>query len=68
MWAFTVSRMVEYKFWRHKLKYAAIIIAIFGALISTDDNGVTMWFAAGPMFLLYVLGMFIIQKKVKSMS
>ena len=67
MWAFTVSGMVQYKFWRHKLKYAVIIIAIFGALVSPDGSGVTMWFAAGPMLLLYVLGMFVVEKKVKNM-
>ncbi len=64
MWATTVSGMVEYKFWRHKLKYAVIIIAIFGAVISPDGSGITMWFAAGPMLLLYVLAMLVIEKKI----
>jgi sec-independent protein translocase protein TatC len=64
MWGTTVSGMVEYKFWRYKLKYAIIIIAIFGALISPDGSGITMWFVAGPMLLLYVLGMLLVEKKV----
>jgi len=65
-WIFTISGIVEYKFWRKKLKYAVIMIIIFSAVISPDGSGVTMWFAAGPMLLLYVLGMLIIEKKIKS--
>jgi sec-independent protein translocase protein TatC len=67
MWASTVSGMVEYSFWRHKLKYAVIIIVIFGAVVSPDGSGITMWFAAGPMLLLYLLGMFVIENKRKSL-
>lgn len=66
MWIFTISGMVEYKFWRQKLRYAVIIIAIFGAIISPDGSGLAIWFAAGPMLLLYVIGMLVIEKKVKS--
>jgi sec-independent protein translocase protein TatC len=66
MWVSTVSGMVEYKFWRKKLKYAVIMIVIFSAVISPDGSGVTMWFAAGPMLLLYLFGMLVIEKKVKS--
>lgn len=66
MWIFTISGMVEYKFWRQKLRYAVIIIAIFGAIISPDGSGLAIWFAAGPMLLLYVIGMLVIEKKFKS--
>ena len=66
MWATTISRIVEHKFWRYNFKYAAIIIAIFGAVISPDGSGITMWFVAGPMLLLYLLGMVIIEMKNKS--
>lgn len=66
MWIFTISGMVEYKFWRQKLRYAVIIIAIFGAIISPDGSGLAIWFAAGPMLLLYVIGMLVIEKKVKN--
>jgi sec-independent protein translocase protein TatC len=67
MWVATVSGLVEYRFWRHKLKYAVIIIVIFGAVVSPDGSGITMWFAAGPMLLLYLLGMFVIENKRKSL-
>jgi len=66
MWATTVSEMVEPKFWRDNLRYAIIIIAVFGAVITPDGSGVTMWFVTGPMLILYVLGMLFIERKIKS--
>jgi sec-independent protein translocase protein TatC len=65
MWATTVSGMVGHSFWRHNLRYAIIIITIFGAFITPDGSGVTMWFVAGPMLLLYVTGMLILERKMK---
>ena len=65
MWATTISGIVEYSFWRHKLKYAIIIIAVFSAAITPDGSGITMWFAAGPMLVLYILGMLLLEKKVR---
>jgi sec-independent protein translocase protein TatC len=65
MWALTVSGIVEYTFWRSKLRYAIAICTIFGAFITPDGSGVTMWFIAGPMILLYVIGMLVIEIKIK---
>ena len=65
MWGTTVSGMVSPLFWRNNLRYFIIIVAIFGAIITPDGSGVTMWFMAGPMILLYVLGILFIEKKVK---
>ena len=65
MWAVSVAGMVEPRFWRDNVRYAVIIIAIFGAVITPDGSGVTMWFVAGPMLMLYVVGMIFIEKKVK---
>jgi len=65
MWATSVSGMVEPRFWRDNIRYAVVIIAIFGAVITPDGSGVTMWFVAGPMILLYVLGMLFIERKIK---
>ena len=65
MWASTVSEMVEPRFWRDNLRYFIIIIAIFSAIITPDGSGVTMWFIAGPMLLLYVLGIILIERKIK---
>ena len=68
MWASTVSEMVEPGFWRNNLRYVIIIIAIFSAIITPDGSGVTMWFIAGPMLLLYVLGILLIERKIKRIS
>lgn len=68
MWASTVSEIVEPRFWRNNLRYVIIIIAIFSAIITPDGSGVTMWFIAGPMLLLYVLGILLIERKTKRIS
>lgn len=65
MWAITVSEMVEPRFWRDNIRYAVVIIAVFGAVITPDGSGVTMWFISGPMLVLYVLAMVFVERKVK---
>lgn len=64
MWASTKSEIVEPQFWRKNIRYAIIAIIIFGAAITPDGSGVTMWFVSGPMIALYLLGMFFVEKKV----
>jgi sec-independent protein translocase protein TatC len=65
MWAATICEMIEPRFWRDNLRYVIIIIVIFSAIITPDGSGVTMWFIAGPMLLLYVLGVLFIERKIK---
>lgn len=65
MWATSVSGIVEPNFWRSNIRYAILIIAIFGAVITPDGSGITMWFIAGPMIVLYVIGMLFIETKIK---
>jgi sec-independent protein translocase protein TatC len=66
MWAASKAGMVEPKFWRNNIRWAVILIAAFGAVITPDGSGVTMWFVAAPMIALYVIGMVIIEKKIKA--
>jgi sec-independent protein translocase protein TatC len=40
-----------------------VVIVIFGAVITPDGSGVTMWFVTGPMMVLYFAGMAIIERK-----
>jgi sec-independent protein translocase protein TatC len=68
MWAITLFKIVEPNFWRNNLRYAIIILVIFGAIITPDGSGITMWFLAVPMLLLYVLGMLFIEWKIKRES
>ncbi|WP_371504896.1 twin-arginine translocase subunit TatC [Nitrosopumilus adriaticus] len=63
MYAISVSGMVDSDFWRKNIRYAIVIIVIFGAVITPDGSGVTMWFIAGPMIALYVIGMIVIERK-----
>ncbi|BDQ31053.1 MAG: twin-arginine translocase subunit TatC [Nitrosopumilus sp.] len=63
MYAISVSGMVDSDFWRKNIRYAIVIITIFGAVITPDGSGVTMWFIAGPMIALYLIGMIVIERK-----
>ena len=65
MYAFSQSGMTDAKFWRKNIRYAVIIIIIFGALVTPDGSGVTMWFIAGPMIGLYLAGMILVERKEK---
>jgi sec-independent protein translocase protein TatC len=63
MYAITGSGMIDASFWRKNTRYAIVVIVIFGAVITPDGSGVTMWFVAGPMMVLYFAGMVIIERK-----
>ena len=63
MYAISVSGAVDAEFWRKNIRYAIVVIVIFGAIITPDGSGVTMWFIAGPMIALYAAGMAIIERK-----
>jgi len=43
-----------------------VIITIFGAVITPDGSGVTMWFVALPMIALYAVGIIAIRRKEMS--
>jgi len=66
MYAITASGMIDAKFWRKNIRYAIIIIVVFGAIITPDGSGVTMWFIAGPMIALYLAGMVLIERKERN--
>lgn len=63
MYAISASGMVERDFWRKNIRYAIVAIVIFGAVITPDGSGITMWFIAGPMIALYLAGMIAIERK-----
>lgn len=68
MYAIAASGMVDVDFWRKNIRYAIVIIVIFGAVITPDGTGVTMMFVAGPMIVLYVAGMIVIERKDRKKS
>lgn len=63
MYAATASGATDAKFWRKNIRYAIVVIVIFGAIITPDGSGVTMWFIAGPMLALYIAGMIFVERK-----
>ena len=68
MYAISVSGIIGAKFWRKNIRYAIVAIVIFGAAITPDGSGVTMWFIAGPMIALYLAGMAIIEHKERKID
>jgi sec-independent protein translocase protein TatC len=63
MWALTKIKIVKPPFWRNNFRYAIIILVILGAFITPDGSGVTMWFVVGPLMLLYVVGVIVVDLK-----
>lgn len=65
MYGLSLSGLTDSRFWQKNFRYAIIIITIFGAVITPDGSGVTMWFVALPMIALYTVGIFAIKRKEK---
>jgi sec-independent protein translocase protein TatC len=65
MYAIALTGAVDAVFWRNNFRYAIIVFVIFGAVITPDGSGITMWFVTLPMLLLYVIGMVVIERKEK---
>lgn len=63
MYAITASGITDAKFWKKNIRYAVIVIVVFGAVITPDGSGVTMWFVSGPMIALYLVGMVFIERR-----
>ncbi len=62
MYASTASGMTGSRFWRRNIRYAVVAIVVFGAVITPDGTGVSMWLVAGPMIGLYIAGMAVIER------
>ncbi len=65
MWVVTKVGVVQPSFWIKYLRYAFLAFVIFGAAITPDGSGITMWFVALPMTALYLLGYLLIRLRVK---
>ena len=63
MYGISLTDILPPRFWRANLRYAALIMVIFGALITPDGSGVTMWLIAVPMLLLYLAGMLVVERR-----
>jgi sec-independent protein translocase protein TatC len=63
MYGISLTNILPPRFWRANFRYAALIMVIFGALITPDGSGVTMWLIAVPMLLLYLAGMLVVERR-----
>jgi sec-independent protein translocase protein TatC len=63
MYVLSLSGVTDSKFWQRNFRYAIIIITVFGAIITPDGSGVTMWFIALPMIALYAIGILAIRRR-----
>jgi sec-independent protein translocase protein TatC len=63
MYTVSMSGIVDGKFWRKNIRYAILGMVIFGAIVTPDGSGITMWFIAIPMMALYLGGMLVIEHK-----
>ena len=68
IWVLTKTRVVKPRFWRNNFRYVIVILVLFGAYITPDGSGVTMWFIIGPMLLLYVIGTLVVELKLGDFS
>lgn len=63
MYVLSLSGATDSKFWQRNFRYAIIIITVFGAIITPDGSGVTMWFISLPMIALYAIGILAIRRR-----
>jgi sec-independent protein translocase protein TatC len=68
MYGISLTGTISPEFWRKNFRYAAIILVVFGALITPDGSGITMWFLAGPMIALYIGGMLAIERRASKQT
>ncbi|MGB7632303.1 MAG: twin-arginine translocase subunit TatC [Nitrososphaeraceae archaeon] len=62
MYALSLTGVVDVAFWRKNFRYAVIIFVIFGAIITPDGGGVSMWLVVAPMIVLYLAGLVVVKK------
>jgi sec-independent protein translocase protein TatC len=65
MYAIALTGVLNALFWRKNFRYAIILFVIFGAIITPDGSGITMWLVTLPMLLLYFIGMIVIENREK---
>jgi sec-independent protein translocase protein TatC len=62
MYALSLTGVVNAAFWKKNFRYAVIIFVIFGAIITPDGGGISMWLVVAPMLLLYLAGLMVVRR------
>ena len=65
MYVIALADLADSRFWTHNLRYTLIILVVFGAIVTPDGSGITMWLFAGPMIGLYLIGILVIRRREK---
>lgn len=65
MYAVSLAGVISPRFWRNNFRYAIIAFVVFGAAITPDGSGITMWFVALPMIALYLVGMAVVENRAR---
>ncbi len=60
--------LVQPDFWKKNWRYSTVAIFVFGAVITPDGSGVTMFLVAIPMLVLYLAGYLISRYKYRGES
>lgn len=65
MYAISLADLVDSRFWIRNLRYTLIILVLFGAVVTPDGSGITMWLFVCPMIGLYAIGILVIRRREK---
>ena len=65
MWGVTKLGLIKPESYKKNLRYFVAFAVVWGAWITPDGSGITMWFVAIPMIILYGLGYIFAKKTVK---
>jgi sec-independent protein translocase protein TatC len=62
MYVLSLTGVVDAAFWKKNFRYAVIVFVIFGAIITPDGSGISMWLVVGPMVALYLAGIMAVKR------
>ena len=62
MYALSLTGIVDTVFWKRNFRYAVIAFVIFGAVITPDGGGISMWLVVAPMIALYLAGLMVVKR------
>jgi len=65
MWGLSKVGLVKPETYKRYFRYFVVFSIVYGAWITPDGSGITMWFVAVPMIVLYILGYYFAKKTVK---
>jgi sec-independent protein translocase protein TatC len=62
MYALSLTGVADAVFWKKNFRYAVIVFVVFGAIITPDGGGISMWLVVAPMIVLYLAGLLVVKR------